>query len=56
MSQRLAYLLPDSAAQGLIPGASQKKFEEKLSKLLRLINNIAAKKVDCGLKMLIKPI
>ena len=35
---------------------SQKNFSEKMSMLLRLIKGAAWRKVDSGLKMLIKPI
>ena len=50
------YLLPDPAAQGLIPSIPPEKLEEKLSMLLRLINGTAYRKIDSGLKMLIKRI
>ena len=49
-------MLPDLAALGLISSIPEKKLEEKLSMLLRLINGTGYSEVDSGLKMRIKPI
>ena len=46
----LGYLLTGPAAQGLMPKG------KKLLMLFKLINTIAKRKVDSGLKMLIEPI
>ena len=51
----VSFLLPDPVAEGSNPSIPKVFQRKKLSMLLRLINGVAYRKVNSGLKMLIEP-
>ena len=56
MAQWLAYLLLDPDASGSIPGIPNIFQMKKIANFADAIHNAANRKVDSGLKTLIKPI
>ena len=56
IAQWLAYVVPDPAALGSTTSITKIILDQKLSMLIKLINDAVCRKVYICLKMMIKPI